>query len=355
MKPLLLPSALAALVLAGAAGSAQAQTELTPLWSVAIGNPSYPYIANDSLQRGASYNPVSGNFIVASRTGGNLLKVLDGTTGAEVGTLDVTGISGGTFPINMVAVADDGAIYAANLVTDSTASPLKVYRWANESATPELVYSGDPSAADPTATNRRFGDTFDVRGSGTSTQIVLNSRAGTITAILSTTDGTTFTSERVATDAAAGDMGLGVAFGDGNTIWTKAPSRNLREISLDLGADTGTTLNNIAGLPASTSALAIDSANNLLALLNYTTHAVLLYDITDPAAPVLLDTESLPGNGNGTFNGNGNGTGAIDFGDGVLYVLDSNNGVAAFTIVPEPSAIALGALGMSLLFLRRRK
>ena len=89
--------------------------------------------------RGLAYNPVTKNLVLASRTTGLTgVAVLNSTTGAESHVLDITGVTGGTFNINMVGAGEDGAIYLANLATTSGTSPnfvtqpFKVYRWASD-------------------------------------------------------------------------------------------------------------------------------------------------------------------------------------------------------------------------------
>jgi hypothetical protein len=66
----------------------------------------------------------------------------------------------------------------------------------------------------------------------------------------------------------------------------------------------------------------------------------------------LLDSEVLPAD-----NANGNGVGSVDFGESILYVLDTNNGLAAFTVIPEPHqyAWAAGLLLTGFAFLRRHR
>jgi len=49
---------------------------------------------------------------------------------------NMTGVSGGTFAVNNIAVGGDGVIYVANLTTQSTTTPYKVYAWANEAQLP---------------------------------------------------------------------------------------------------------------------------------------------------------------------------------------------------------------------------
>ena len=83
--------------------------------------------------RGFAYNPATGNLILVSRaagtaTGTDRIRILDGVTGVDKGSLSQTGLTGGTFLMNMVGVADDGAIYAGNLSTNLTSSAFKIYR-----------------------------------------------------------------------------------------------------------------------------------------------------------------------------------------------------------------------------------
>src|SRR5205085_8741227 len=78
-------------------------------------------------------------------------------------------------------------------------------------------------------------------------------------------------------------------------------------------------------------ALAVDTAHNLLAIVDFTTATdhVRLYDISDlTRPPVLLDVQDFQVN-----NANGTATkGYLDFGGGYLYVHDINNGLMAFFV-----------------------
>jgi hypothetical protein len=188
---------------------AQAQSlVLSNLWSAAAGTESYPFLKNDHSSRGLAYNPVTDHILVPSRTGTPAIHILDSTTGAVLGTLpyDAGIITGGNFAVNMIGITDDGVIYVGNLTTDTTGAngPFRLYRWADESAQPELVYSGDPSNGETEADARRFGDSLALRGTGTGTQILLGTFLPNA-AVLTTTDGTNFTATSIQTDMAAQD------------------------------------------------------------------------------------------------------------------------------------------------------
>lgn len=320
--------------LAGVPRAGAQSYALSNLWSVAAGAPSHPFLADDDRTRGLAYNPVTGHVLVVSRTSSNAVYVLDGDTGAILGTLpyDTNVISGGTFHVNMVGVTDDGVIYVGNLTTDAigAAGPYKLYRWANETAPPQLVYSGDPSAADATAGNRRFGDSIAVRGSGTGTQILIGT-IGSNAALLTTTDGTNFTATKITTDAAAGDLRWGLAWGAGNTFWAKQASGNLKRLTLNLPDNTASVTLSVSGVVGAP--LGVDVVRNLLAIVEAGTttttgHKLRLYDISDPTAPIQLDTtRSFPAS-----NINGNAVGAVAIRDGRLYALETDNGILAYTL-----------------------
>ncbi len=112
---------------------------------------------SDHTTRGIAFNPETGNILVATRTDGTAIQLLNGEDGSAAGQLDVTGVEGGFFPINRVAVTEDGQIFVANFSLNGP--EFRIYYWENEGAAPERVFDGDPY-------NNRIGDGFGVTGSG---------------------------------------------------------------------------------------------------------------------------------------------------------------------------------------------
>jgi len=337
-------------------GAVLAQYQLQPLWSLAP--EARPYLTTGNTERGMAYNPATGHVILVSRAGGLNIPILDGVTGSDVGFLDVTGIptsGAGIFSINMVGVADDGAIYVGNLSTDLVTPAFRLYRWENESAAPVQVFSGNPN---PLSLDR-WGDTMTVRGAGSSTQVLISSRNGTSASVLVPVPvGADFQAVPILTDAAGGDMGLGLAFGSGDSFWATASGRTLRQISVDSsGAPPfpGTTVGNFGeaeGVPLSINFVGTDPNAGFLGAVQLVDGPDLfhLFAINAWGTPVLMDTETLTAN-----NANVNGTGSIAFGGGKAFVLDSNNGIHAYDVIPEPATWALGLLGaFAFLGLRRR-
>src|SRR5687768_5567867 len=114
---------------------------------LAPGDRAYlPASPGDNNQRGIAWNPVTNHVLIVNRTGGLSVNIIDGATGNDLGALAQGSgvISGGTFAGSMIGAGDDGAIYMANLTTQATTTPFKIYQWANEAATPTVAYSGAP-------------------------------------------------------------------------------------------------------------------------------------------------------------------------------------------------------------------
>ncbi len=335
--------------------------DTNPLWTATPGQAAYPFLTTDSTQRGIAYNPATGNVLVVSRATGNTgIFVLNGSTGAVIGQLNITGITGGTFAENLIGVGEDGAIYVANLTTASAtpATPFKVYRYASEASglttggnlAPANVYSGDPTGG----TGARYGDTLDVRGLGASTQILVGSRSSALSTILNANNAlaSSFTAQLVTTDYTNGN--LGVAFGSGSQFYSKLnASTALRQVAVSGTAGTTTLTGTVVG---QTSGMDVDTVDNLIGLVSYSTAStpfntsLYLYDITDPANPALLASRDFP-----TNVVDANGVGAVAFGsNGVVYALVTNNGIVAYQLVPEPACVGLLAVvGLGVLGRRR--
>ena len=109
--------------------------------------------------RGMAYGTVDGNArVYAADRANSTIQVMDATTGADVtlGTaFDLSGVSGGTLPMNDIEVSDDGVIFLGNLA--SSTLPFRLYWWTQEGG----AYAD--SVTIPVA--GRVGDKFTVVGS----------------------------------------------------------------------------------------------------------------------------------------------------------------------------------------------
>ena len=321
---------------------------MTTLWKLAPG--SRPYLNIDNTDRGVAYNTVSNHVLVVTRTGGAQIYVLDGDSGADLWKLQTpsevipTGASTPAgFRLNMLGVAADGAVYAANLTTgagEADATAFRIYRWENDSSNsvPVEVYRGAP------VSGRRFGDSFDVRGSGNDTQILLGNNSSAsepdnITVIMTTTDGgLTWTPNVITTPGVDDDyFRLGVGFGSSNTFWGKVTGQPLRQVQFDLTTGVGTLIQTYSNVLNSASAVAASS--NLVAVLALENpDNVRLFELNTAGDQLSLIDQAFFA----TDNININGTGSADFGNDRLYVLDTNNGLLALKLneVEDPDAEA---------------
>lgn len=294
------------------------QEPVSENWEKSQSMANYPtFLSIAHTERGFAYGKVGGNerVYVASRDGGTNLLILDAATGDSLGKLDVTGISGGTFPFNDIEVSDDGIIYVANLVTDATVSPFKVYKYDTEASAPVEVISYN-------GLNKRFGDKFTVTGSASDNSLAIWVVTVTFNQIVKFTtadNGATFTPNII-------------TLSDGNVGNTPAviPS--------------GTFQDAMDGGVVSTGSNAIryfsNGIDDFVVTFNYGADAenLRIVKITNgfASAELVSVTNTL-----GTLS-NSNGVGDVDIrdnGDGTftLFILATNNGIASYDF--DPAAV----------------
>ncbi len=339
-----LPSSLAVLLFASALS---AQSAIAPLATFGNGGWLAPgssaYLTTGNTERGLAYNPVTGNLVLVSRAGGNNVRVLDGISGADLGGLDATGITGGTFAINMAGVGDDGAIYVGNLSTSAT-SPFKIYKWDSEA----LGLVTPPSVAyNATSGLPRTGDSFAVIG-GTPALAAQFAAAGTSTLTNSffavgALDGTNASTAYLSvpgTTTASNDYRLALTFVDSNTLIGN--QGGLARIT----AFAGTTAAVNATVPLSSAQRAMDYAviggTPVLAVLDSNSSLLSVYDISIPGAPVLVASAN---NTVAPLTANANATGSVQWGaitgnTAILYAMNTNQGIQAFSVTVQPAASA---------------
>ena len=301
-------------------------TWLTPLYAVPTSSRSY--LADDNNTRGLAYNSPSNHLLVTSRTPAVGIYVLDGDSGSDLHAMDISAVSGGDGnALNLIGVADDGVVYACNLHVSS--GNFRVYRWDNDDAATvaTVIYDANPGV--------RLGDSMAVRGAGANTQIMFGEQAGGKVHLLTTTDGLNFSENILTTDATSEALRNGLAFGRGNTYWSKDFGGTMRYMSLDSGATLALYLNDYT-FPTSIQPIAYDPVNDLLAGIAIQSGGaspgpdnIRLYDVANlaPYEPLWLDTEFFSSGNINSF-----GTGALGFGNGRLYALDSHNGIAVFAV-----------------------
>jgi hypothetical protein len=350
-------------VLSAGAPSASAALTIAPLstfgggdgW-LAPGENGYAYLGTGNNERGLAYG--NNHLYLVSRSGGNNVRILDPVTGSDLGGLNVTGITGGTFAINQAATGGDGAIYVANLTTNSTTSAFKVYKWSNEAAAPTVAFSGDPLPG------ARLGDSLAGIGSGGGTRLAAGFGSSPVVsgnngyAIIDPTAGAATAVGFTGTPPNGGDFRLGITFTDVSHVLGSQGNTLYRYTSYS--GTSGTLLASPAFTTTAERLMAYTEIDGLPLLATQSTgdSTVRIYDATDPASPVLLASGNAT---SGTLTSNGNGSGELAWGPSVdgsatLYAMSTNQGIQAFTVtVPEPTVLAPAAIALAALTRTRKR
>ena len=363
----LLAAGVAVLSLSGSwCSKANAQT-LSPLTTFGsngwLAPGSNPYVTTDNSQRGLGWNPVTKNVVLPSRSGGNFVAIINGTTGIVTGTLNTTGVSGGTLAMMGAGVSDDGEIYVTNLQSGSSAlSPFKIYKWTGENDTNAPTTAFSQVNPQTTSGAFRFADAFAVYGSGTSLKFAAagSTTSGTTAGLpnnsnfmIGSLDGSntnTIYRNIPNTLTTSNDYRLGITFVDADTvIGNQGTSAKITDfVAATTLSNTGAIVTGSIAMGAADRPLDYTVINGqaLLAVVNTNSSLISIYDITNPAAAALLTTGSTV---SGALTPNANATGGLQWGEmlsptsQVLYAMSSNQGIQAmvFQAVPEPSTYAM--------------
>lgn len=361
----------------GQPAGAQYSYILSNAWTVANGATG-THLATGDVNRGVAYSAVSNQVFVVNKgiTGSGTtpaIDVFDGTAGTYLASANMTGVSGGTFLLNLVGVGDDGIIYAAELNTSvSSSSAFKIYSWTNYSTAPIVAFSGDATAG-LTLPGKRFGDTMDTRGAGTNTMMVFginnSSTVETTNVVLfSTTDGVNFTNTIIAIAGlpaltTGGGNNFGISFFTNNTLLFKPNGGSAYIVQYpanfaSLGSFVQGTVIGTVALSGGTVVSSVNPTAGLTACYgsipnagsSSTTVPLALYG-APPAggfATALAATNTAHPNANGNYAGAValGGSGRTNF----IYTMDCNNGLHATAIIavpPQPPGIATQPVGGS--------
>jgi hypothetical protein len=286
-------------------------------------------------------------------TSGAFLYTLDTSTIAHQGTSEVSGQN--AIDLVAAAVADDGAVYISSASPNASGGQLgdttkmfRLYMWSNSSPTtvPVTVFQGDPSSTPP-GLNYRWGDVMAARGSGTNTELILDSNDGQYGAVLRPMDATMtqFTNSYFFASGGGGSIGRSIQHGTNNTFYQKRKGASLILSSYNVTNQTSLSTS-VTDFTATLGGVAVDTTRNLAIGVDFvgsTTaplkpDAVALYDISVAGSPLLIARYNFPSNqvGNANFICQTVVTGNR------VYSLDANNGLMAFTILPPQQNMALG-------------
>ncbi|HEV2327235.1 MAG TPA: hypothetical protein VGY56_00425 [Verrucomicrobiae bacterium] len=331
---------------------AQTTYALTNLFTDATG---VGVLANSTSLRGMAYDSVSNLVYVAVASAATpAIGAYNGTSGSFLGNFSVSGLSGGTFAVDQIGVAADGAIYGVNLSTASGSTADKLYRWASWTATPAVAFNGNALAngGSISDTSGRVGDTMAVTGSGANTLILAGVGAKPYFCLFYPNDGIGLTFTNTIIDipsglSVAGNV-FGVCFYTNNTFLVKpASSGNSTAYLIQYPANYASQTV-VTGVVVATTSLG-GSYNNTT-MLNYAPSAGFLGVLTtggNPSPLGLLSAGNIAGGvtslattNTSTPNGNGNATGGVALGGNgmtnVIYAYDTANSLYAYEIITVP-------------------
>ena len=345
------------------------QYSLSPIWWAVPGDVAHPYVtsnggANTPGERSMAYNALSNQLIVVHcppASTAYTVYVVDAATGASLYTLPTSGVVhegtsevSGQNPIDLLAaaVADDGALYICNESpnasggsTGDTTKMFRLYRWANSgpSTTPVSVFQGDPSGQ-PVGVNERWGDVMAARGSGTNTELLLNSYSGHYGAVLKPAGSsmTQFTNYWFSDSGGSGSIGRSVQFGSGNTAFEKRKGTNLFSSVYNTTSRTSAVLSSVS-FSNTLGGVFVDAAQQLavgvdfVGTANTQPDALALYDITAPTSPAFIARYSFPI----AQVANANFISQTVVAGWKVFSLDANNGLLAFYINPPSNSMVL--------------
>ncbi len=298
----------------------------------------YSWFSTGHTTRGMTYNPATGHVLVAARSV-NTIFVLDAATGDSLGMLDMTGVSGGTYSMNIVKATSDGAIYLCNLTVAGTG--FKIYRWADESVAPTVAFSGDVSA--------RTGDVMAASGTGAGTVIYASGSSNDSICVFTTNDGTTFehtSSIAVPSNGAARGGIAPVTTGTSSDLWINGAGTQVQLIDSN-----GNMIDTVSSASAysgwhNVGYLKTTSGEEYIAIVGrndpYGTHTWLLDVTNSKTNPTLAADMNL----SVAYTDNTNATADVSLkenADGSIsvYTMITNNGVAEFKVYPKiPIAMA---------------
>lgn len=303
-----------------------------------------------STARGMAYDSVSNLVYVANTT--PAIGAYDGTVGTYLGAFSVSSLSGGTFAVDQIGVAADGAIYGVNLSTGSGTAN-KLYRWANWMATPTVAFNANAMVnGTPIAdTSGRVGDTLAVTGSGANTLILAGVGAKPYFCLFYPNDGIGLTYTNTIIDVPSGltvpNNVFGVCFYTNNTFLVKAATSGSSIAYLIQYPANYASQSVVTGVVVATTSLG-GSYNNTT-MLSYAPNGFLGVFTTggNPSPLGLLNSGNIAGGVTSlattnltTPTSNGNATGAVALGGNgmtnVIYAYDTANSLYAYEIITVP-------------------
>ncbi|MBP7462206.1 MAG: phosphodiester glycosidase family protein, partial [Candidatus Delongbacteria bacterium] len=309
-----------------------------PFWmksATGIGTQGIPswFSREDHTERGLAYDSLTHRLMVVSRHSDPAIYILDSNSGDSLGKLDMTGIKGGTLPVNDVEASADSVIIAANMTRNAKNVPFKVYQWDRYTDAPRLIIE----YAD---TNYALGDRINLIGSISRNSAKLYAAAYNSNAVLiwSMNDGAFIPSPQRIHIQGIKKLGNSVSVypdpNDPSRFYINSDSMTLRHYDSQ-GALLDSLPDDLIG-KANNSFKIIKIENSLLALVfeyGPGKETACLIDITGGLHnATLIHRFSSLGLNDNTVAGGDVAYGILSPNQIAVFILSSNNGLAAFPL-----------------------
>ncbi|CAN5281630.1 hypothetical protein BH09SUM1_BH09SUM1_27810 [soil metagenome] len=335
--------------------------QITTAWVVKSTDASPPFYlpgsggtpSNTNLSRGMSYDGVRDRIYITSRNtdAGSAanVAVVDPATGALSSVTHLgAAITGGALTLMGCDVDDDPTapkLYFSNLSTTTNTSAIKVYRLTDPTNAASLTTVLNTTITE----NTRIGDTIQVVGSGTSTEIWMasNSALNTLPVLIraTTVDGDNFTITDkfflAASGAARINLGLTV-YGTGASQLIYGDNTGNEPVKVTIGSfgTAGTAsftggFTNPSNISTSIAGISVYQFNGINYLFNGPAGTVAqpaeLWDVTSTPVRVLNAPAQTV---TGATNTNGNAGTAFDTVRKRVIAFDQNAFLASFDVSP---------------------
>jgi len=300
-------------------------------------------IGNNVRGMGFGYVNSIPTLALVSREGGNSVRIINTIDGTQTASLNVTGITGGTFAVCDAGITTDGKVLVANMAMNANAV-FKVYRWDNYKDAPTTALSYTITDGS------RYGDHITVTGSittGTAKVYVASSAlVSSIAKVLcfsmiqdvANPGSYVFDSNPTVVSSAINWAGAtpSVAPLSNGTFLYKGNGNNMRIINADGSLSTSISSNTVVASGG-------NSVQFIRTIADSTYVVYYRYGLTQEKADILrivngdlanaivVGTTPVLGT---TANTNGTGRVVVDAStnDVYLYVLGSNNGFGKFKV-----------------------
>ena len=316
--------------------------QITPVWELNDAQGTTPtWFGSSGEETGVAAGEVDSagvplDVVLVASSDDPAIYVLDASTGAEIMTLDMTGVSGGDKDISDVEIADDGVIYASNMVeSPNPFDVFKVYRWSGLTATPALAGTYSPAMPG----TMPLGDQISIVAGRDKTVIYAPISEADGMIYFTTEDGETFTSNEFQFGEVLGEYPDIVVTGD-RTFYASGDGSSVMEFD-EIGALVGEVSSGTIPSDGSNALtyFALDGRKFLFAARNAPSdHFATVTDATSGYKSVfaLDDTPLMGNNPNADFRGD---VDVIPRDDGTadLFVLTTNNGLACYRF--DPAAV----------------